>query len=150
MRSAALLLWRRLFVIASPLHFLRRAAVAAYRAREGLVVAAATSACRIRLSPIRKVEIPMREPREIGRRIQAAFGDDQIRSRGILWRQPFADRQRGLEGPQIAIVDADQARFQLERAVQFNFIMNFNQHIHAVFDGCLLRSLVPRRRRRPP
>ena len=88
-------------------------------------VAAVTSACRIRLSPTRKVEMPMPgEAGEVGRRVEPAFGDDDAVARDFR-RQPLADGEGGLEGPQIAVVDADQPRFEFERALQLIFLMNF-------------------------
>ena len=46
-------------------------------------------------------------------------------------RQPLAGGKRGLEGFQIAVVDADQPRFQAQRAGEFVFVMHFDQHVHA-------------------
>src|SRR5262245_24510346 len=77
------------------------------------------------------------EARKIGRGIESALGYHNP-VRGNFRRQLFADCKRRAERPQIAIVDADQPRFQLERSLQFNFIMNFNQDIHTVGEGRLL------------
>ena len=86
-----------------------------------------------------------REPREVGRRVDAAFGDDNALARDLR-RQPLADRERGLEGAQIAVVDADQPRFELQRALKLIFLMNFNQHVHAIGNGCIFDRLWPPRR----
>ena len=98
-------------------------------------MAAATSSCRIRLSPIRNVEIPSTlELSEVGRGIQTTFGDGNTIA-WDFWRETFADVERGLEGAQISIVDADEARFQLEGPVKLIFIMNFNEDVHTHTHG---------------
>ena len=45
--------------------------------------------------------------------------------------QPLAGRQRGLEGLEVAVVDADQARFEPQRALELGFVVHFEQHVHA-------------------
>ena len=150
--------WRaaraRLFVWPPRRFFLRLATVHSAAARRGARarsarVAAVTSACRIRLSPTRKVEdADARQPREIGRRIEPAFGDDDALARNFR-RQPLAHRERGLERAQVAVVDADQARLELERARKLVVVVDFEQHVHAVGEGRILdrlgRRIVDRR-----
>ncbi len=98
-------------------------------------VAAATSSCRIRLSPIRKVVTPhLRQPRQIGGREKPAFADHQAVLRHPR-RQAFGRCQRGFEGVEVAVVDADHLGFEFQRAVQFGLVMHFDQHIHAVAEG---------------
>ena len=72
-------------------------------------VAAATSAWRIRLSPTRKVDdADLRQPGEVGRREDAAFADHDAVARHQR-RQPLGDLERGDEGLEVAVVDADRA-----------------------------------------
>ena len=70
------------------------------------------------------------EPGEIVGRIEAAFRHDDAIARNF-WRQGFAGGERRLEGPQVAIVDADQPRPQLQGALQFGLVVDFNQNVHA-------------------
>ena len=77
---------------------------------------------------------------EIGRRFEPAFADDNALRRNFR-RQLFADGQRCLECPQIAIIDADQARTQSQRAIELGFVMNLQQHIHAEIEGRVLDVL---------
>ena len=78
-------------------------------------VAAATSACRIRLSPTRNVAMPTRgEPGEIGRRVDAAFADDHMRSAGTRGASRSLTASEVLNSCEIAVVDADQPRPQLQ------------------------------------
>ena len=51
-------------------------------------------------------------------------------------RQPLARRERRLEGLEVAIVDADEPRFQPQRALEFLLVMHFDQHVHAEREGC--------------
>ena len=50
---------------------------------------------------------------------------------GHARRQPLADRERGLEHLEIAVVDADQPRLQLQRAVELGLVVHLDQHVHA-------------------
>ncbi len=63
-------------------------------------------------------------------------------------RQPLAGRKRGRERLEIAIVDADELRFQAKRPLQLLLIMDFHERVHAERQGRLLRA--PRRRRHRP
>ena len=63
-------------------------------------------------------------------------------------RQPLAGRKRRLEGFQVAVVDADEPRFQAQRPLQLVFVMNFDQRIHAERNGRGF-ELRARRHRRP-
>ena len=71
------------------------------------------------------------EAGEVVRRVEPAFADHDAAGRH-LWRQFFADRERGLEGAQITVVDADQAGTQREGALKLIFLMNLNKNIHAI------------------
>src|SRR3954452_19489025 len=77
------------------------------------------------------------EPGEIGGREDAALADHQPVA-GDQRRQCFAGRKRGFEGAQIAIVDADHRRTQLQRAVKLGAVVDLDQHVHAVGDGGIL------------
>ena len=73
-----------------------------------------------------------------------------MRSAGTQRRQPLAGGKRGLEGPQIAVVDADQPRFQAKRALQFVLVMDFDQHVHAEREGRIFELCGAAHRRAPP
>ena len=64
-----------------------------------------------------------------------------MRSARNFRRQRFADVERRLEGPQIAVVDADQPRAQSQRAIEFGLVVNFEQHVHAEIEGGILDVL---------
>src|SRR3954449_1450381 len=88
------------------------------------------------------------EPGEIGGREDAALADHQPVA-GDQRRQCFAGRKRGFEGAQIAIVDADHRRTQLQRAVKLGAVVDLDQHVHAMGDGGVLelfcRGIIERR-----
>ena len=71
------------------------------------------------------------EAGQIGRRMKPAFGDDEAIARD-QGRQPLADCQRRFECTQIAVVDADEPRFQTQRAFELIFLVNFNENVHAI------------------
>src|SRR5215470_16387265 len=74
---------------------------------------------------------------EIGRGDDPAFRHRDAAG-GNSRRQALGGHKRGLEGAQIAIVDADQPRAQLERALELGLVVHLEQHIHAVGEGgCL-------------
>ena len=64
--------------------------------------------------------------------------------------QPLGGFETGLEGAQIAVVDADQPRAQFQRALGLGLVMHLDQHVHAEFEGRVFQRLAPRRRRRSP
>ena len=72
----------------------------------------------------------------------AALGDDD-RVGGNERRQPLADFERGLEGPEVAVVDADQPAFERQRALEFGLVVDLDQHVEAE----VVRGLVERARR---
>ncbi len=67
----------------------------------------------------------------------AAFADHQPVA-GDQRRQRLAGRQRGLERPQVAVVDADHRRAKFQGAIEFAAVMDFDQHVHAVRDRGVL------------
>ena len=73
-------------------------------------VAAVTSACRIRLSPTRKVEMPTRSSRARSAGAKMPLSPTISRSFGISGASASLVAKRGLEGAQIAVVDADHRR----------------------------------------
>ena len=79
------------------------------------------------------------EAGEVGRREEAALADHDAVARDAR-REPLADRERGLEGAQVAVVDADQPRLQLQRALELIFVVHFDQHVHAIVRTRHLRS----------
>ena len=89
------------------------------------------------------------KPREIGRREDAAFADHQAVLRNVR-RQRFAGRERRFEGAEVAVVDADHRRTELERAIEFLAIMDFEQHVHAEIERGILDIIAPRHRRARP
>jgi hypothetical protein len=62
--------------------------------------------------------------------IEATFGDHDAIP-GDFWRKPLTHRERRFECPQIAVIDPDEPRLQLEGARELNFIMNFKEGIHS-------------------
>ncbi len=112
-------------------------------------VAAATSAWRIRLSPTRKVDdADLCQPGEIVGREDAAFADHHAIVRHQR-RQPLGHLERGDEGLEVAVVDADERRLELERALELGGVVHLEQHVHAVPDRSGLdlrgRAIVERR-----
>ena len=59
------------------------------------------------------------KPREIGRRVDAAFADDRSCRAGTSGASRSLTASDVLNTLQIAVVDADQPRFQLQRALEF-------------------------------
>src|SRR5262245_47362163 len=59
----------------------------------------------------------LREPLEVGMAVDAALGDDDAVLRHP-WRQLLGRLKRGVEGLQVAIVDADQAAVEHQRAIE--------------------------------
>ncbi|CPL46548.1 Uncharacterised protein [Bordetella pertussis] len=77
----------------------------------------------------------------------AAFGDHALAGRNH--RQQVQRRlQRGLEGAQVAVVDADERGAQRQRGVQFLGVVYFHQHVHAQVDGQGFQVAQLRRRQR--
>src|ERR1700722_9331023 len=75
-----------------------------------------------------------RQPGEIGRREDAAFADHDAVIRDLR-RQPLGDFERGDEGFEIAVVDADERRFEPQRALELGVVMDLEQHVHAMGEG---------------
>src|SRR3546814_5561716 len=68
-----------------------------------------------------------RQPFAVGVARDAAFADEQ-RARRDEFRKAFGDGEVGFEGAQVAVVDADQARFEpRERAVEFGFVVHLDR-----------------------
>ena len=66
-------------------------------------------------------------PRHILGFQDTAFGNHQTVS-GNPGQQTERRFQRSFKRAQVAVVDADQRRFQLQRGFQFCTIMHFDQH----------------------
>src|SRR5512132_368387 len=81
--------------------------------------------------------------RHVAVRDNAALGhDDPI---GGDSRQQLERRmQRHAEGPQVAVVDADQRRRQAERACELRCVVHFDQHVHPVPERARLERREPR------
>ncbi|MOA57748.1 hypothetical protein D3C78_1819860 [compost metagenome] len=60
----------------------------------------------------------------------AAFGHDALARRNV-GQQVQRVLQAGLEGAQVAVVDAQQRRLHGQRHVQFLGVVHFHQHVHA-------------------
>src|SRR3569623_2089342 len=71
-----------------------------------------------------------RQPRNVGGREDAALTDHDAVLRHRR-RQCLAGRERGLEGAQIAVVDAEQRRAPPQGADKLFLIVNFEQHVHS-------------------
>ena len=91
-----------------------------------------------------------RQPGEIGGREDAALADDDAVRPGRSGASRSRDRERGLEGVQIAVVDADQPRFQRQRAVELGLVVHLDQRVHAERMRRRLRARAPSRRRPRP
>jgi hypothetical protein len=52
--------------------------------------------------------------------------------------------QRHVERAQVAIVDADQRRRQLQRAIELGGVVDFDEHVHAEADGARFQRREPR------
>src|SRR5262245_52190971 len=81
-----------------------------------------------------------RQSRQIVRCRNSALADDDPIERHP-GRKPFAGHERGVEGLEVAVVDADQARSQLERTRQLLGVMDLEQHVHAEQESGVLESL---------
>ena len=116
-------------------------AASAFSRASSARVAAATSACRIRLSPTRMARMPAaREPRHIGRREDAALADEQPVGRHQR-RQALGHGERRLEGPEVAVVDADERRGEPQRALELRLVVHLDEHVHAERERRLLERL---------
>src|SRR5215813_1394287 len=71
---------------------------------------------------------------EIARRENSTLRDPDAAGRDSR-RQASRGRKRRLERPQVAVVDPDEARAKLERAVELALVMDFEQDIHAIGHG---------------
>ena len=100
-------------------------------------VAAATSSCRIRLSPTRKARTP--EPRqavEVGMGEDAALGDDDAVRRHARREALGRGKRRG-EALEVAVVDADERRVEAQRPVELGLVMHLGENVHAESARCL-------------
>ncbi len=70
------------------------------------------------------------EPRQIVRRRNTAFADGDMTERNPSG-QALAGLKRRVECPQVAIVDADEPRFQPQRAFELPAVVHFDQRVHA-------------------
>src|SRR5262245_13015424 len=70
------------------------------------------------------------EVREIGGRGNSTLADGDALPRNLRC-QPLAGGERGLEGPKIAVVDADQPGTAAERPVELVLVVNLYQNVHA-------------------
>ena len=68
------------------------------------------------------------QPRQVVRHGETAFADDGAVP-GYTIQQAFCRRQVNLEGFEVAVIDTDRLRLQLQGAIQFGFVMNFDQHV---------------------
>src|SRR5258707_265205 len=70
-----------------------------------------------------------RQPRNTRGREDAALARHHAvsRHRG----EAFGDGERGDEGLQVAVVDADEPRFQEQGALHLALVVHFQQHVHA-------------------
>ena len=112
----------------------RRACARASSAR----VAAATSFWRIRLSPTRKVEMPTAASRARSAGVKMPLSPTMMRSRGTSGASRSLIASVVSKVLQVAVVDADEPRFQPQRALELGFVMDFDQHVHA--EACAAAS----------
>ena len=112
-------------------------------------VAAATSClAHQRLADEKAFDPGLGQTPAIGVGENAALADT-IRPGGISGASLSHTSRRGLEGLEVAIVDADQPPFQRERALQFLLVMHLDQHVEAEVVGGLVELARIRRRARP-
>ena len=79
--------------------------------------------------------MPMRARRARSAGVLSPLSATTTRSRGIFGASRSLTSKRVLKRAQIAVVDADQPRFQLQRALKFIFLMNFNKNVHLIGNG---------------
>ena len=109
-------------------------------------VAAATSVCRIRLSPTRKVAIPAVASRARSSGVKMPLSPTITRSAGTSCARRSRGRERRLERVQVPVVDADQPRFQAQRPFKLLLVVHLDQRVHAERDrrrfefGCAAAS----------
>ena len=113
----------------------------ARRAPSSARVAAATSACRIRLSPTRKADMPTRQPREIGRREDAALADQRCgpsgsAARALRWSRAWSRRSRRLR--LLMPISGERKRSARSSSA---LVMDLDQHVHAEREGRVLEVL---------
>ena len=97
------------------------------RASSSARVAASTSACRIRLSPTRKVAMPCRASRSQSAWVKMPLSDTSSRSAGTIAASRSEVSSEVLKLTQIAVVDADQLRAQFQRPLQLCLVMHFDR-----------------------
>ena len=106
-------------------------AASAFSRASSARVAAATSACRIRLSPTRIARTPASRSRVTSAGVRdAALADEQPVGRHQR-RQTLGHSERRLEGLQIAVVDADERRGEVQRPLELRLVMHLEEHVHA-------------------
>ena len=98
-------------------------------------VAAATSAWRIRLSPTRNVLTPHRCSRAMSAGVKMPLSPMTMRSSGTRGASRSVVASVDVEGLEVAIVDADQAARQVERAVEFGVVVHFDDGVHVPVAG---------------
>ena len=86
-----------------------------------------------------------REPRHVAGREDAALADEQPVGRDER-REALGHGKRRLEGPEVAVVDAEQRRGEAERPLQLRLVMHLDEHVHAELDRGVLQRTAPRRR----
>src|SRR6476646_10344508 len=87
-----------------------------------------------RLADEKRVHAVPTHLRYVALRDDATFGDDDA----IGWnarQEPDRRVQRHVERTQVAVVDADQWRRELERAVELGGVVHLDQHVHAAGHG---------------
>src|SRR5262245_17445857 len=85
----------------------------------------------------------LRQEGEIGGRENSAFPHGDAIA-GDLRRQALAGGERGLEGLEVAVVDADHSRVEAQRALELALVVHLEQNIHA--ERLRRGSQLPRRR----
>ena len=114
-------------------------------------VACATSLPRISASPTRKrLDARLGQTSAIRVNVQMPLSADHDPAGGNQRHQPLAHLERGLEAAQVAVVDADEAALERQRAIEFVFVMDLDQHVETeVVRRLVQRPREVRRRPRP-
>ena len=111
---------------------------------------ASTSAWRIRLSPTRNACAPAAASLTISAWVKMPLSLTACRPRGTSGISRSVTSMRGLEGLQVAVIDADQRRRQARARGPARPHCALRQHVHAPIIGRARQAPSPGSRRPPP
>ena len=102
--------------------------------RRSARVAASTSSWRISASPIRKQWTSCSAIASSSARVVRPLSATKVQSFGRLADEFVGALEIDREVAQVAVVDADQARLELQRALHLVRVVDLDQHVHAAFE----------------